>query len=295
MASARPGSDPRLAALLPAFARSVRIGWGEVPVALPVPLAKGVLWQADARRLLLEIPDTARVLVSHDAILVTPLDEGGFARLGPMLRRTPLAAVQFLRGAMACHGAAVAGPGGAIVILGQSAMGKSSLAAALMQRGCRLLADDLTSIVLNAEGQPVVQPVWPELVLWPDILERLFPEGAPSWLLPQPRDYFGTPYWGIAPDLFSERPARVQAIYRLTPDRIATSVAMEPITGMARLQPENMMHYNSRIAEALMDRAGLLQIFSAVAAAAPMFDVKLPQTGVDEMKSLADRIAAESR
>ena len=43
-----------------------------------------------------------------------------------------------------------------MLLLGPSALGKSSLAAALMQRGHALLADDITAVALDAGGRPLV-------------------------------------------------------------------------------------------------------------------------------------------
>ena len=56
----------------------------------------------------------------------------------------------------------------AIAFAGPSAAGKSTLAAALTQRGHALLADDVCVIDTNAPGGPVVLPAFPRTKLWED-------------------------------------------------------------------------------------------------------------------------------
>jgi hypothetical protein len=296
MGSARADSDPRLAASLPVCLSGLRIAVGEVPESLEKPMASGVLWQAAPGQLLLEIPDRARVLVSHDEIVVMPLAPDALTGIGPLLRGTPFAAVMYLRGHFACNAAAVAGPDGAVLIIGRTASGKSTLAAALMQRGLRLLADDAASIMLAPTGTAKIAPVWPELVNWSDAKTRLFKNGMPPWLerCPSPvaddpywADY---PYWKVRSDRFCPTETPLKAAYHLRRDRLVGGVQSIPMTGMGMLARRMIVPYQAAIADALVDPGGLLAVYQGVSACCPIVDVGVPIRDSGSFDELADAI-----
>lgn len=62
-----------------------------------------------------------------------------------------------LAGELALHGAAIVIGGGAVILLGASRQGKSTLAAALCARGGALLADDAVAVDI-IDGKAIVQP-----------------------------------------------------------------------------------------------------------------------------------------
>ena len=72
------------------------------------------------------------------------------------------------------HASAVATARGAVVFAGSPGMGKSTVAAALAQRGCPLIADDF--LVVDQHGRhPMALPSGLEPRLWPDSLEAILP------------------------------------------------------------------------------------------------------------------------
>jgi hypothetical protein len=77
-----------------------------------------------------------------------------------------------LRGMLCLHACVVALGSHAIVILGEKGMGKSSLAAALCQRGHAVLSDDAAAVTTDGQAI-VVQPGYPRLRLWPDSFRAL--------------------------------------------------------------------------------------------------------------------------
>ncbi len=276
--------------MLPACIADLRIVIGEVPLTLQSSSTEGVLWQATSKELLLEFPDTARLLVSSDEIVVAPLAADAFDRIGPFLRRAPLMAVMLLRGAFACNGAAVVGPDGAVLLLGVTVAGKSTLAAALMKRGLRLMADDAAPIVLDASGRATIAPVWPELMLWSDATAKVFPSGTPDWLArrsPVPPE---APYWDIGRDRFCPQPARLKAAYRIGRNALSETIGSTAHKGISALLHGALMPHHGRMAAALADHAAVLRIYGAVTAACTIQEIKLPYLGVGELEDLADRI-----
>ncbi len=85
------------------------------------------------------------------------------------------------RGVICLHASAVSINGRAVAFLGAPGAGKSTIAAALAQRGHLVLADDITALE-ERSGVIYAQPAYPGVCLWPDsmaLLYRDLPETAP--------------------------------------------------------------------------------------------------------------------
>lgn len=81
-------------------------------------------------------------------------------------------------GLLVLHAAAVASPGGTILLVGGSGAGKSTLAAALHARGLDVVSDDAVVLDMTGERARAV-PTYPGLRLHPDALAVL-PIGTPA-------------------------------------------------------------------------------------------------------------------
>jgi hypothetical protein len=81
-------------------------------------------------------------------------------RVRPLVIGTSLAVLLIQRGGLVLHASAVGIDGQAAAFLGGPGWGKSTTAAALRQRGHRLVADDITSILLDGDRH-MVQPGFP--------------------------------------------------------------------------------------------------------------------------------------
>lgn len=66
------------------------------------------------------------------------------------------------------HASAVATAIGAIAFLSHNGGGKSTLAAAMMRRGSRLLADDMLAVTTRSTAVQAL-PAYPEMRMWPDV------------------------------------------------------------------------------------------------------------------------------
>jgi hypothetical protein len=91
-----------------------------------------------------------------------------------------------LRGVPALHASAVALDGAAFAVCGPAGAGKSTTAAALSRRGRAVLTDDVAPLV-ELGGVLHVQPAYPQLRLWPDVVPVVLGPGArlppltPNW------------------------------------------------------------------------------------------------------------------
>ena len=82
------------------------------------------------------------------------------------------AALGYQRGFAMWHGSAVTRQGGAVMFCGPAGEGKSTLAAALVARGCSLVADDLSRVVPD-KGAALIYPSSTRIKLWREAVERL--------------------------------------------------------------------------------------------------------------------------
>lgn len=83
-------------------------------------------------------------------------------------------------GALMLHAAAVVGADGrALLILGETGCGKSTLCAALVRAGARLLTDDCVRVAVDAGGARAI-PGYPGIRLLPDSLAALYGNDVPA-------------------------------------------------------------------------------------------------------------------
>jgi hypothetical protein len=93
---------------------------------------------------------------------------GASARTVRLFLNGPVAAVLLRQqGFVVLHASAVRLEGSAVLFLGASGRGKSTIAAALVQRGHRLITDDVAAVD-SGTGGLLVLPGVAELKLWPD-------------------------------------------------------------------------------------------------------------------------------
>ena len=65
------------------------------------------------------------------------------------------------RGILAIHCSAVADEAGAILICGESGAGKSTVTTALLEKGYRLMADDMAFVEVTGDGIAMASPAFP--------------------------------------------------------------------------------------------------------------------------------------
>ena len=141
----------------------------EDPAAWP-PLAPGPydtpFVQMARGELRLTVKEIGRFRVSGGDTIAWSREHGAVSDqdLRTFLLGSAVGALLIQRGMLVLHGNAVEKDGRAIVCLGHSGDGKSTLAYALMQRGWRLLADDLVAITPDG----LVLPGIPRIKLWHD-------------------------------------------------------------------------------------------------------------------------------
>ncbi|MCC6163952.1 MAG: hypothetical protein IT182_11455 [Acidobacteria bacterium] len=134
----------------------VEDGWR---LGLPCP-ADGAGRTADSSRVRFAAPGVGRFIVEHGCrVIAWPeagVSDGDVSQqvLGPALA---LALMQ--QGHLVLHGAVIAVDDRAVVLLGDSGMGKSTTAAACAVAGHAVLSDDLAVVDCTDDGEVLVRPV----------------------------------------------------------------------------------------------------------------------------------------
>jgi hypothetical protein len=163
-------TDPREGALFvaeapPRYASPFRGPYGQN--ALEIRPAAGGAW-------VLTFPGIAAFEVGADRVRARLLDPALPHMVEICLLGTVMAFLLERTGVLALHASAVSVDGAAVVFLAGKESGKSSLAAAMMRGGAKLLADDIAA--LEAAGDRWrVRPALPAMRLWPEQAAEFFP------------------------------------------------------------------------------------------------------------------------
>lgn len=151
----------------------IDIRLGEVPDAIPGALFDGVDCFVSPTEYLLDIPAVARFYVCNgrevrlDIVPGAPVENVTTYLLGSVF-----GALCHQNGMLPLHASAVEASGAVTAFLGDSAAGKSTLAACLARRGYPVVADDICLLQDHGAGVRVI-PVAGWLKLWNQSLQHL--------------------------------------------------------------------------------------------------------------------------
>jgi hypothetical protein len=270
--------------MLPGFLSDIPVTNGPVSDALEGATSEGVLWQAAPGRFLLDLPDVARYLVEGGERITVQSVAGAalldVTRFGRML---PLAALLYQRGVLAFHAAVVANESGAVLLAGDSGSGKSTQLMELLQRGWKLLADEVAVVELAAGNQLMVHPTFPDVVLWPETVERF------GW---QPETLH---HADVNRLILSQHcaltPFPLRSIFRLGISG-GTDVTCSRLTGADLFQTIGVLLFNSHVAAAQLDRVIYMSYASALLKTVPFVRLFRPlgHWNVDEVADQIEKV-----
>ena len=265
----------------------VAIRVGAVPAALPTPVIKTRVWESAPGAFLINVDGVARYLVTEGRdILVEP--HGSDHDVGVFLTGSVFAALLQQRGVVTLHASAIETRAGAVLFLGSSGAGKSSLLSAMLKRGYAMLADDVTGVLLDPGGRPTALPAFPTVRLWTDALDELgwWPrtrgkvrEGIGKHLLPIER--------------FCIIPLAVRAAYMLRPHN-RSGIEIETCTLHTAFEGLLQHTYRKRCLHALGQRPVHFRTVAAMAGQVPIARVERPVHPF-RINALADEIERSLR
>lgn len=105
-------------------------------------------------------------------ICVSPLDGSVEDQVRLYILGSCMGALLMQRKILPLHGSAVVIDGKTYAIVGDAGAGKSTLAAAFLDRGYKLLSDDVIPVTLSVDRFPIVTPAYPQQKLWREGLNR---------------------------------------------------------------------------------------------------------------------------
>ncbi|WP_114393486.1 hypothetical protein [Oleisolibacter albus] len=198
----------------------------------PVPLPEGVVERsrpaidvlADGR-ILLQTPDGVRLLVEAGRLVTVDTGPGGLtdAELHSYVSGPAASALCHQRGQPPLHAAVLAIDGVGVAVAGDSGVGKSTTARALIQRGARLLTDD-QAVIDPASG--LVHPGYPSLKLWTASAEVFGDAMEQDLRVRRDLAKFHMPQLHV----FQSEPVPLAAVLVLRPEPGRTAPALEQLT-----------------------------------------------------------------
>lgn len=245
----------------------VTIRSGAVPQRLEAATGSGPTWQVAGGRFLLRIPGIARFLLEDGrSILFAPESGDGLADVPIFLIGTVFGILLHQREQIVLHASAVRVNGKSVLFCGSAGAGKSTLAAALAQRGYPLITDDVCTVSIEPGLPPQVHSDGRQLKLWAQAIERL--ELAPARgerVRAKLEKFYVTPS-----EVFTD-PLPLGAVYMLREARPphAPGVEQPNVVDAALLLRRNA--YRPRLISQLNQRAGYFRAAAAIANAAGVY------------------------
>ncbi len=245
------------------------LGSAEVTSTVSVVLSRA------ANSLQLDFDDTGVFEVSPDGrrIAWTAKAEPDMIAVRRDLLGRVFAVALHQRGIITLHGSAVDLGGRAIAFLAPKYHGKSTTAAALVDSGATLLADDIVAV--TSEGAPRVLPSIPTVQLWDDSAARVAQSAVPLGDRITARKV--QVRWRESPQA-APQSAPLVAVYLLAPvrpdgsqeavrERVPSVLATVALLGQAKIGT----------LLGVQNRARLLQQLSALVEQVPVFRLQVPR------------------
>lgn len=196
---------------------NVTVSLGKTPERLPNLTKKRTRkpafmgrWEMTEDAFLMDVPGVARYLVTGgDHVRVSLYGDEYLA--GVYLAGMVSNVLLIQRGIITFHASSIITETGAVLFLGPSGIGKSSILAALLNRNYSMLSDDTSGIVLDADKGLTVLPAFSCTRLQVDTLKMV------GWRVPaQTLMREGVDKYSLPVERFHSTPAPLRSVYILT-------------------------------------------------------------------------------
>jgi hypothetical protein len=182
--------------------------------------------------LVFTIQNVARYEVKDGcSICIFPFLEATFDQIRLFLLGTAFGALLLQRGVLPIHGSAIEINGEALISVGPSGIGKSTLAAAWVKQGLRLLTDDVAAVTQTDSVLPMVHPAYPQQKLWKDSLAMLEMEQMGLRKVIDDYEKYRVP----VTDRFIDKPMPLRAVIKIEVGE-SDEVHFFPLNGAEKLE-----------------------------------------------------------
>ena len=250
----------------------VSIRLGPVPLQLEGAVTVRPTFEIAGDRFLLRIPGVARLLLQAGREIViaiedgTPQDDVAIFIIG-----TVFGILLHQREQAVFHASAVRVGDRAVLFCGVSGAGKSTMAAALAQRGYAMLADDVCAITMSGDGRAMAQPDGRQLKLWSRTIDKL---DLGAWRGAAVRSKLEKFY--VEPPLTSSEALPVGAVYILSETRPPHGDGIERPNFVDAAIMIRRNAYRPRLVHDLGQSGSYLQSSAAIIASAGLFVLRRP-------------------
>lgn len=261
----------------------VRIIKGAVSEAgIEAAIVNKPFMQSSPNKLWLHIPNIARFYVADgNTIVVEPMKGADMQSVKLFLLGSCMGAIMYQRNRLVIHGNAIRFGDECVIFAGASGVGKSTLAAAFVKRGYRILADDLS--VIDEYG--CVQPSYPQLKLWSDTAKKLEIDTSNLEQIRLQVEKYAYPL----KKEFYTKPLPVKALYILNHHNQENFI-VEPLVGIKKFEPLKTHSYRGGYLEGLGLNAKHLTLCASVANKIDISRMTRPRVGfkLDELIELIE-------
>ena len=257
---------------------------GKTPAQLTNPNRKAARFSVAERELLLEVDGIARFWVRNgNQIVVEKSSSCALDDVRVFLYGTAFGAALLQQGRVPLHATTITNGSSTLAFAGPSGAGKSTIAYTFLQRGWKLVADDVSALS-TIGGKLHAQPAFPSIKLWRDVLETS--QFDVSTLKPI-RAEFDKYRWNVA-NRFHSRPALLSHIIGLFPHH-GNAIEIEKPTGVEKFKYLTHQTYRRQMIDGMADRSHIFGVWAQTLDQVDLWHIKRPQSPMDPA-ALADAI-----
>ena len=248
----------------------VEIVEGEVQLPDSAQVVDGIAVSVEGESCCLGIEECGRFEVHGGRkIVVDPDPAATPEQVNLYLLGSVFGALLHQRRLLPFHCNAVEIDGSVFLFCGDSGAGKSTMAAHFVDRGFRLLTDDLCALDFDSEGRLIASSGVGRLKLWQDTLGMLGRSTAGLELVPWYDNKFEVPLAGEA----LEEPLAVVGIYHLRTAENGRSPGIHPLKGLEAVNAVTANIYRRRLGDVLGATARYLAATSRIVEQVPIFSL----------------------
>ncbi|QNK48144.1 aldolase [Brevibacterium sp. PAMC23299] len=198
-----------------------------------------------------QIPELATFCIQEGrSIIVSPINGFDIDKIRLYILGTCFGALLIQRRKLPLHGSSVAIDGKAYAFVGQSGVGKSTLASAFIRKGYQLLSDDVIAISLSEGNIPMVEPSYPQQKLWEDSLNNFGMETAHYRPLFERETKYSVPLHSQ----YYNKSLPLAGVFELSKEDCKT-IELKPIKGLGQFRTL----LNQTFRSSLIERMGLME------------------------------------
>lgn len=261
---------------------------GEVPASLPTAAVANAFFDVAGADMVIRVPEVARYWLRAGREIVVASEPGAADDdVRAFLFTVVFGALLHQRDELVLHGSAVGIEGQAVVFLGFSGMGKSTLAAGFRKRGHLVLTDDLCVVRPESERW-MVAPSFPHMKLWLDALEQLDLAATGLRRVLHKGEKRALPLQ----EQFAESALPLVQCYVLRRAERREDTAVVPLAGPSKLAALRNQTYRPGMLAGLDKKTGNFQQALALARQVPISLLVRPAHGF-HLEALIDRVEAD--